>query len=211
MMLIGMFDSPFARRVAVTLKLLGLPFAHRNWSVGSDFDRIRAFNPLGRVPTLVQPDGETLIDSAAILDFLDEYVGEERALLPRSGRERREALRAMAIATGAAEKGVLQIYEKVFRPEEKRHAAWVDRCRAQTHGALGELEELSKKRSGSWLIGDRMTQADVTVTCVFTFMGGAFAGDRLENSYPALSALSQRCEALPAFGSTRAVFHPPSG
>ena len=41
------------------------------------------------MPTLVQPDGEALIESTAILDLLDEYAGPERALLPRSGKDRR--------------------------------------------------------------------------------------------------------------------------
>ena len=53
MILIGMFDSPFTRRVAISATLLGVDFEHRNWSVGRDFDRIREFNPQGRVPTLL--------------------------------------------------------------------------------------------------------------------------------------------------------------
>ena len=61
MILIGMFDSPFVRRVAVSMNLLGVPFEHRNWSVGKDFELIRQFNPLGRVPALVQTDGDTLV------------------------------------------------------------------------------------------------------------------------------------------------------
>ena len=72
MILIGMFDSPFVRRVAVSMNLLAIPFEHRNWSVGKDFELIRQFNPLGRTPTLVQTDGEAIIESAAILDLLDE-------------------------------------------------------------------------------------------------------------------------------------------
>ena len=130
MLLIGMFDSPFVRRVAVTLKLLEIPFEHGNWSVGKDFERIREFNPLGRVPTLVLPNGEKLFESAAILDYLDEFVGAERALLPARGPDRRTALNLMAMATGAAEKGVMQVYEGVFRPESKRHQPWLDRLRA---------------------------------------------------------------------------------
>jgi glutathione S-transferase len=121
MILIGMFDSAFVRRVAISMNLYGMAFEHRNWSVGPDFDRIRQYNPLGRVPTLVLPDGEALIESSAILDYLDERAGPERALLPPSGKDRRTALRLMSIAIGAAEKGVLQIYETVFRPAEKRH------------------------------------------------------------------------------------------
>src|SRR5277367_2882914 len=124
-----MFDSPFVRRVAVSMNLLGIPFEHRNWSVGPDFEQIRQFNPLGRVPTLVLSEGEVLMESGAILDFLDDEAGPDRALAPRTGKDRREALRIMAIATGAAEKGVAQIYETVFRPAEKRHPPWTDRCR----------------------------------------------------------------------------------
>jgi glutathione S-transferase len=196
--------------VAVSLNLLGVRFEHRNWSVGKDFELIRQFNPLGRVPVLVLPDGEALIDSTAILDFIDESVGPERALLPRSGRERREALRILAIALGAAEKGVLQLYEVLFRPEEKRHDSWVERCRSQMHGALAELDRLVQAGTGEWLLGDRMTQADVTTACVFTFLSDALNVGRSWVIYPGLSALSSRCEELAQFSKVRMKFHPPA-
>jgi glutathione S-transferase len=209
MILIGMFDSPFVRRVAVTLNVLKIPFEHRHWSVGKDFELIRRYNPLGRVPTLVLDDGDSLIDSAAILDYVDDSVGPDRALLPRAGKKRRDALRVMAIATGAAEKGVLQIYETVFRPNEKRHQAWVDRCALQMNAALVELERLAEARDGDWLVGDRMTQADITASCVFTFLREALAVGEGACGYPRLAALSQRCEALPAFRAVKAAFSAP--
>jgi glutathione S-transferase len=190
------------------MHLLGIPFEHRNWSVGKDFERIREFNPLGRVPTLVLDDGEALIESAAILDYLDDFVGPARALLPPTGRDRREALRAMSIAVGAAEKGILQIYERVFRPEEKYHQPWVDRCRAQVAGALVELEILAADRAGGWLGGDRMTQADITASCVFTFLCDAL-GVGSGRAYPQLAGLTGRCEALPQFQAARLAFSAP--
>jgi glutathione S-transferase len=203
-----MFDSPFVRRVAVSMNLLGIAFEHRNWSVGRDFELIRQFNPLGRVPTLVQPDGQALIESTAILDFLDECAGTGRALLPRSGKERREALRIMAAATGAAEKGVTQVYETVFRPAEKRYQPWMDRCNTQMHAALAELDRLSQARLGEWFIGNRMTQADITATCVYTFLADALTINRTA-AYPGLAAIAQRCEALPEFRSVKADWFPP--
>ena len=216
MMLIGMFDSPFVRRVAVSMKLLGLPFEHRDWSVGKDFDGIRKFNPVGRVPVLVLDDGEALIDSAAILDYLDELAGDEppvpaRALLPRSGSERHKALRIMAIASGAAEKGVAQVYEYVFRPEERRYEPWLERCRTQMQGALAELERVCQERGpGKWLVGDRLTQADITVTCIFTYLTDALALTPDRAPYPAIRALAARCEALPEFQATRLAFFAPT-
>ena len=210
MMLIGMFDSPFVRRVAVSMRLLGIAFEHRDWSVGRDFDRIRAHNPLGRVPTLVLEDGEALLESSAILDYLDELAGRERALLPPSGAPRRAALRLMAIATGAAEKGALQVYERVFRPAEKSHEPWLGRLRTQVKGSLAELESCCAARAGSWLVGERMTQADITVTCAVTFLDGAVALASAPERYPSLRQLVARCEALPEFVATRIAWSAPA-
>ena len=209
MILIGMFDSPFVRRVAVSMNVLGLAFEHRNWSVGRDFELIRQFNPLGRVPTLVLPDGEALIESSAILDFLNEGADPERALIPYSGIDRREALTILAIATGAAEKGVTQVYETVFRPQEKRYQPWMERCNTQMHAGLTELNRLAQVRVGEWLIGNRMTEADITTTCVYTFLLDALTLSRAPVAYPALAAIAERCEALPEFRSVRAEWFPP--
>lgn len=210
MLLIGMFDSPFVRRVAVTMRLLGLDFEHANWSVGRDFERIRAYNPLGRVPTLVTDDGERLMESSAILDWLDEVAGPERALLPRSGSERRQALNLMSMATGAAEKGVQQLYERAFRPEDKRHPPWVERCRIQMSASLAAIDRYMGERGVSqWLVGKRMTQADITVTCAFTFLNDALRVAQDQVMYASLATLAARCESLPAFQETRMPFAPP--
>lgn len=205
MKLIGMFDSPYVRRVAVSMQRLGLPFEHANWSVGVDFDLIRTVSPLGRVPVLVLDDGDVLTDSAAILDAIDDLVGPERALLPPSGPERREALRIMSLATGAAEKARDQIYERMVRPAEKYHEPWVARCRAQMDGALALLEAAAGKRSrDGWLLGQRLTQADITVACIHTFLTESLDVGRSEPRYPALAGLVAQCEALPEFRATHA-------
>jgi len=210
MLLIGMFDSPFVRRVAISLKLCGIAFEHADWSVGADFERIRQYNPLVRVPTLVLDDGEVLLESQALLDYLDELVGPQRGLLPRVGRERRTALKLMSIATGAADKAREQVYERAFRPPERRHEPWLARCRTQMHGALSELERYATERgAGRWLVGERMTQADITTVCAFTFLTDALALNAHTAPYPSLRALAARCEALPEFQSTKVEFFVP--
>jgi len=211
MLLIGMFDSPFVRRVAITMKLLDMPFEHANWSIGRDFDRIREYNPLGRVPTLVLASGESLMESSAILDYLDEAAGRERALLPPAGADRRQALKLMAMATGAAEKGGLQVYEGVFRPEEKRHHPWLERLRVQMSSSLAAIDRYAGDRGASqWLVGKRMTQADITAACVFTFLNDTLkvAADRV--MFQSLATLAARCESLPAFQDTRVPFFVPN-
>lgn len=210
MLLIGMFDSPFVRRVAIAMKLSGLPFEHANWSVGKDFARIREYNPLGRVPTLVLANGESLIESSAILDYLDELVGQERALLPASGADRRQALNLMAMATGAAEKGLQQNFERIFRPEEKRHQPWVERCRLQMGASLSALDRYIGERGVSrWLVGSKMTQADITAACVFTYLNDTLRIAADPAMYQSLATLVARCEAMPVFQETRVPFTAP--
>ena len=74
MILVGQYDSPFVRRVAVALQIYGFDYEHRPWSVFGDAEAIAILNPLRRVPTLVTDDGEALVESACILDWLDELA-----------------------------------------------------------------------------------------------------------------------------------------
>src|SRR5215475_2785575 len=110
MFLIGQYDSPFMRRVTITIRIYGIAFEHRPWSTFGDAEKIAPFNPLRRVPTLVLDDGEALIDSTAILDYLDELVGPEKAMIAANGIERRHHLRIIALATGLGDKSVSLVY-----------------------------------------------------------------------------------------------------
>jgi glutathione S-transferase len=211
-LLIGMFDSPFVRRAAISMQLLDIGYEHADWSVGRDFERIRQYNPLGRVPTLVLDDGAVLSESAAILDYLDDRVGPARALLPATGPERREALKQIAMALGAAEKGREQVYELAFRPPDKHHEPWLARCRTQMHGGLAELERYCAARGAQqWLVGASLGQADITVGCAYTFLREALRPVDLVTRYPRLTTLVERCEALPVFKSTHVAFFTPGG
>jgi glutathione S-transferase len=100
MILIGQYDSPFVRRVGIALTLYGLPFEHRPWSIFADADKIRPYNPLTRVPTLVLDDGDVLIESHLILDHIDSLMPADRVMFPRAEPARRRALKVAALATG---------------------------------------------------------------------------------------------------------------
>src|SRR5262245_8995718 len=139
MILVGQYDSPFVRRVAISLKVLGFPYEHDTRSVFGDFDSMRRTNPLARIPSLILPGGEILIDSAAILDWLDETVGPDRALIPPEGSARRAALRRIVLATGAIDKLGALAYECLMRPSAYRWPEWIARCRTQAIGALAAL------------------------------------------------------------------------
>src|SRR3954463_561775 len=115
MILIGQYDSPFVRRVAIALKTYGLNYQHKPWSTFGDADKISKINPLRRVPTLVMEDHTVFTESGAILAVLDDMVGPARASLARRGQDGRDLLRIAAFAAGVADKGVSLLYERVLR------------------------------------------------------------------------------------------------
>lgn len=200
MILVGQYDSPFVRRVAISLHLLALPFTRNPISVFGDAEAMRQINPIGRIPSLVLDDGEVLIDSGAILDHLDEVVGPARALVPARGAPRRAALRIIAIAGGLIDKAGAIAYERNLRPPDKQYAPWLDRCAVQVASALAALEAAAP---AGWWGGDRPNQADITVACAIGYVRMRFAEAMASGRYPASERLAAACEALAAFTATR--------
>ena len=209
MILIGQYDSPFTRRVAIALRLYGLAFQHRPWSTFGDADKIAPFNPLRRVPTLLIDSGEALIESTAILDYLDEVVGPSKAMIARQGPERRHALKICALATGLGDKAVSLVYERVLRTDQSK--LWVARCEAQIGGVLNVLEAERAAIGAPYWFGDRIGHADIAVACVLRFTAEAHPGLLGAARYPALVAHAARCEALPPFQEIVQPLAPPSG
>lgn len=201
MILVGQFDSPYVRRVAIAMHLLDRRFERNPISAFADADAMRRINPLGRIPSLVLDDGEVLIDSAAILDHLDEEVRPDRTLLPPSGSERRRALRITALACGTIDKAGAVVYELSTRPAEKQYAPWIERCRVQFESGLAALEGLTPA-AGWYLGGRRPLLPDITAGCLVGYLRLGRMPDVVIP--PRLGALADRCEALPAFAQTRA-------
>jgi glutathione S-transferase len=209
MFLIGQYDSPFVRRVAIALRLYEIAFEHKPWSTFGDADKIAPYNPLLRVPTLVLDDGEALIDSAMILDYLDERVGPERAMVAPAGAERRKQLRLIALATGLGDKAVSLIYERVLRKEQSK--IWVERCETQIRGVLDVLEQERAAVKTPYLFGDRIGHSDIAVACVLRFTREAHPQLFDAARHPALAAHADACEALPPFKEIVQSLAPPSG
>jgi len=194
--------SPFTRRVAVTLGMLDFEFENDPLTAWNNLDEVRRLNPVGRIPALVLEDGEVLVDSAAILDYLDELVGPDRALMPPIGQLRRDALRLTAVAVGAMEKAGQIRWEMAMRPPEKIHVPWVEHNRGQIRSALEWLED---QVQGPWMLGETLTQADISVAVVCEFV--PLVDDTLftPSQYPRLEGLLARMREHAAFANTRPV------
>ena len=208
MILIGQYDFPFVRRVGIALTLYGIPFEHRPWSSFGDADKLRAHNPLTRVPTLVPEDGEALVDSHIILDYLDSLVPAARRMFPVAEPARRKALRIAALATGLGDKAVSLFYERRLHNEVS--ALWEERCRTQIASVLAALETDRAGRRTAYWFGDEIGHADIAVTAVLRFISDVHAAVVDMTPFPALRAHAKKCEALPVFRAISQEFIPPA-
>ena len=201
MQLIGMLDSPYVRRVAISMKLMGIPYEHRPLSVFRNYDEFRAINPAVKVPTLICDDGEVLMDSTLIVDYLESLVPVEKRLMPIEPASRRQALGNIGVALAVCEKSVQRFYELTLRPVDKQHAPWLDRVTQQMNGALAALDKLAGTAS-PWLHGERFLQDDVCIAVAWRFTQFVMADAVRAADYPRLAAYSLRAESRPEFLQT---------
>lgn len=204
MILQGRYLSPFARRVGATMKLYGMDFDLQVLAVTEpdDLAKLEQSNPLGRVPALVLDDGRRLIDSNAILDYLDETAGPDKRLTPANGAERVDVLQLLALMTGTLERALFGFYETGRRPTEFSWPEQANKLRAYATAGLTAMESTLNASDGDWFALGRMTQADVTGAITYDFVGVVHPDLINDNRYPALAALSGRMNALPEIGST---------
>jgi len=196
--LIGMLDSPYVRRVAISLQLLGLPFEHRSISVFRTFDQFRQINPVVKAPSLVCDDGEVLMDSTLILEYAEALAAPRRSLMPADIGEKQHALRLIGLALAACEKSVQIVYERELRPAEKQHAPWLTRVEGQLLAAYAALEdELARKPLGT--SSDTMTQAGVSCAVAWQFTCSMLPEAVRLADHPALQAHSTQAEQLAEF------------
>lgn len=196
MQLVGMLDSPYVRRTAISLRLLGLSFEHRPVSVFSTFEQFRAINPLVKAPTLVCDDGTVLMDSTLIIDYAEALVG--RSLMPADVAQRLRALRITGLALAACEKTVQIVYEYNLRPAEKLHQPWLDRVQGQLVAAYSALEQEAAAMPPPF-DEQAMTQAGVSTAVAWAFTQLMLPGVIAPGSFPVLAAYSAHAENLPAF------------
>jgi glutathione S-transferase len=192
-----MLDSPYVRRVAVSLKVLGLPFDLDQLSVFRHFDRFAGLNPVVKAPSLVTDDGVVLMESSLILEHVAHLA--PRSLMPPDRVGHAIALRQVGLALAACEKSVSVVYERNLRPAEKQHQPWLDRVQGQLLAAYGALE---KEAGEDWFTGEPLMQPQITTAVAWRFTQHVAPELVPVGDFPRLAVLSQRAEALPPFRET---------
>ncbi|MGC0956998.1 glutathione S-transferase [Pantoea agglomerans] len=197
MILIGMLDSPYVRRVAIYMKVLGIQFEHRPLSVFGDFDALTKINPAVKVPTLITDDNQVLIDSTLIIYYLEKYCGHSPAPTSASGVEEFRDLHLIGFALAACEKAVQIVYEQRLRPEEKQHQPWVDRVTQQLHGAWQTLENGLRESHP-----DMLSVAGISIAVAWSFTELMLPDTVSRALYPELAGFTLLAEQRPEFLAT---------
>lgn len=194
MLLVGMLDSPYVRRAAVTGSSLGLAFEHRSVSVFRHMEAFRAINPLIKAPTLLADDGVVITDSSLIIQHMEDLAG--RSLRPAAPRARSRDLSLTGIGIVAADKAVAVEYERK-RPEARRHEPWWERITAQLHSALDLLDEAARR--GELGSPPELRPADIAAAIAWGFCRFVIPDVAPAERWPALAAQARACEERDIF------------
>jgi glutathione S-transferase len=195
MRLIGMLDSPYVRRVAISLDLLGIPFQHESISVFSTFAQFSAINPVVKAPTLVCDDGEVLMDSSLILQFVEASTG--RSLWTADPARLQHEFRAVSVALAACDKCVQIVYERNLRPKTAQYEPWMERVTGQMLAAFEALEKEVQLRPE--VFSNFEKQAAVTAAVVWGCSQEMLAPLVHAAAHPALAALAKQLELTAPF------------
>jgi glutathione S-transferase len=201
MKLIGQYDSPFTRRVGITMSLYGLTFEHSTWSVFGNADELGTINPLIRVPTLMLETGEALIETAAIVDYLDSLVPPEKRLLPQQHPERYRVQQVVSLASGVSDMAVRLFYEQ--RLHDVPSEAYVARLTKQITQTLAVLEQRLPSISV-------MTQADIAITCMYRHLSECHPTLTTKGRYPNIEKHCAAHEAQQIFIDISQAFIAPA-
>lgn len=198
MKLVGMLDSPFVRRLAITMRLLGVEYEHLSQSVVAGYETFKDINPLAKAPTLVLDDGEMMIESSLIISYVEGLAG--RSLMRENPDELRREYQLIGVALLGMDKVVAHIYETEMRPGEFQYQPWLDRVHEQTRAAFDWLEAATAGiDAGPWFFGKEISQADISTAVAWRFLQLRASEHAGPGPWPALTAFSERAERLPEF------------
>jgi glutathione S-transferase len=186
-------------------------------------------NPNGLVPTLVH-DGAAVIDSSVIMEYLEEVFADGRRFVPAAPAERarmralmrfidelptpavrvpsynlaflphfkgmsEEAFRALADAKPLRREFLLKMGRTGF-PEAEMNEA-LDRLRR----AVGRLDDEIRTSGGPWLLGARLTLADIAIMPVIVRLDDLRLA-RLWSDQPRVASWLEAIRKDPAFAPT---------
>jgi glutathione S-transferase len=198
--LISSPTSPYARKVRVVLAEKRIEYRHVEMSPWTEDLAVHAYNPLGKVPVLVQDDGTALYDSRVIVEYLDQSSPVSR-LIPEPSRQRLLVKRWEALADGVCD-AVLAIVVERRRPAELQSEEWIGRQRRKIADGVGALaRELDDK---TWCNGEGYTLADIATGCALAYLDLRHTELPWREAFPNLGRLAEKLSRRASFQDTAA-------
>ncbi|GBG15654.1 glutathione S-transferase [Novimethylophilus kurashikiensis] len=189
--------SPYARKTRVVLAEKRIDCEIVMLASLADPDSpLPAYNPLGKVPTLVLDDGSGLYDSPVIAEYLDSKTPVAH-LIPQAHRI--EVKRWEALADGVCDATVAIVMEGRRAPEKQDNSI-VERQRPKVERGLRNMSQ--DLGDSKWCLGEAFTLADIAVGCALGYINLRMPELKWEEQYPNLARLHNQLLARPSFKDT---------
>lgn len=183
MKLLYTINSPYARKVRIVAieKRIAIDTVE---VVLTDPDcPVKLYNPLGKVPVLVLPDGDSLYDSRVIVEYLDNRTPGAH-LIPQDNTGKTEVRRWEALADGVCDAAVSAMLEQ-RKPEAQQSSAHIEKQLEKVTRGLAVLNlDLTKKK---WCVNEQFSLADIALGCALAYLDLRFTALNWQEKYPNLA------------------------
>ena len=188
--------SPFARKVRIVASALGLDAGIEISAADTSDpqDSLRRQNPLGKIPALILEKGETIFDSAVIVEYLDWLAGGGK-VIPSEPQARFRTLTRQALADGICDAAVLLRYEKLWREAPQRSEKWSAYQNEKIARALAMFEAEPPEE-----LSDAGT---IALACALGYLDARFEGAWRADQPRLVAWLDVFSAATPSFEATR--------
>ena len=192
MKLLYTINSPYARKVRIVAAEKHIEVKLEEVVLAAPDCPVNEYNPLGKVPVLVLPDGDSLYDSSVIVEYLDNRTPLAR-LIPLDLGARIKVRRWEALADGVCDAAVATMLEQ-RKSEQMQDAATIERQMGKVRRGLQALnDELGNTKAvgkNHWCVNGTFSLADVAVGCMLGYINLRFGSEiNLTTDYPNLERL----------------------
>ncbi len=187
--------SPFARKVRIAAIETGLidkiEFTPATVAPGQPNEEYSKITPLKKLPVLILDNGDVILDSYVIVEYLDELAGGGK-LIPTSGPDRWKVKSDHSLLQGMLDSMLLCRYEAMVRPEPLRWQAWSDDHWKRAWAGMARFENKPE------VLSRALDIVQIGLVCVLGYADFRFADCGWRKAYPKLDAFHKRMLERPS-------------
>jgi glutathione S-transferase len=158
---------------------------------GQPNEEYSRITPLKKLPVLTLDNGDVILDSYVIVEYLDELAGGGK-LIPASGPARWKVKSDHSMLQGMLDSMLLCRYEKMVRPEPLRWQAWGEDHWNRAWSGMARFENQAE------MLSRPLDVSQIALTCVLGYADFRFADCGWRKAYPKLDAFHERMLARPS-------------